>query len=614
MNVEPSKRVGDYEIIGVLGRGGMGNVFKVRNVLSDRTEAMKILLPDLANGQELADRFRREIKVLASLDHPNIAAFRTALTWDNCLVMIMEYVEGMTLATRVAKGPLPLAEAVDYTQQVLAALAYAHARHIIHRDVKPANIMVTAQQVIKLMDFGIARCASDATMTMTGTTLGSLYYMSPEQVKGEPVDERSDLYSLGITVYELLTGKRPFEESSDYSIMAAQINKQPKPPILLRTDLPAGLSDIIMKAVTKEPAQRFQSANEFSQALTGLALTRQLATIPREILSPPSLTPTLFAAATKSIPVIATGPSEDASPRAQGAVQSPAPYPEPEPTPDQNAVASAVRTRTPYRGLYMSLGALIVLIVLIAAGLYLPRRNVAHSAPPAQVSNIPAKDLNPAITAGVSNVGASPATAQPGDNSANPHPRESGSSSSSSAPPTSNAQEAALPKQQPNQPAPPAAGSASASSNGHRINSLPPLIQSHTETTERLGTTAVSKATPDASATVGASPNTTLMNAQASTTTAADPEWSSQHAALEDDFDRLSGRAESINGSLNALRDAQQVQGLGLRGDVAASQARMQRYLNHAQSALNSQNASDLKKYLGLAQTEIENLEKFLGR
>src|SRR5215469_13401355 len=134
MNGERNPRVGEYEIVAVLDRGGMGNVFKVRNVISDRIEAMKVLLPDMAGRQELAERFRREIKILASLDHPNIAALRTALSWDNRLVMIMEYVEGVTLEARLTGGPLPVTEAVTCTDEVLRALAYAHGRRIIHRD------------------------------------------------------------------------------------------------------------------------------------------------------------------------------------------------------------------------------------------------------------------------------------------------------------------------------------------------------------------------------------------------------------------------------------------------------------------------------------------------
>ena len=197
------KRLGDYEILNVLGSGGMGRVYKARNVITDRVEAMKVLLPDLQGHEDVAARFQREIKVLAALNHPNIATLHTALTIDNQLVMIMEYVEGESLSARLNHGPIPVADALNYLDQVLNALSYAHNRHVIHRDIKPANMMLTPEGVVKLMDFGIARTQGESNkLTATGSTLGSLNYMSPEQVKGEATDERSDLYSLGISLYE----------------------------------------------------------------------------------------------------------------------------------------------------------------------------------------------------------------------------------------------------------------------------------------------------------------------------------------------------------------------------------------------------------------------------
>src|SRR5450755_1203423 len=174
MTEEAGKRIGDYQILNELGSGGMGRVYRVRNVISDRIEAMKVLLPDLAGRQELATRFLREIKLMASLNHPNIAQLRTAFTADNQLVMIMEYVEGTTLAEKLEHGAIPIPDALNYTGQVLSALSYAHQQHIIHRDIKPANIMLTPQGVVKLMDFGIARAGEERNLTMTGTTLGSL--------------------------------------------------------------------------------------------------------------------------------------------------------------------------------------------------------------------------------------------------------------------------------------------------------------------------------------------------------------------------------------------------------------------------------------------------------
>ena len=295
------QRVGDYEVLGVLGAGGMGKVYRVRNTISERVEAMKILLPNLASKKELADRFLREIKVLASLDHPNIAAFRTALTLNDQLVMIMEYVEGVTLASRLAQGPVVVADAVNYADQVLAALAYAHNLGVIHRDIKPANMMLTPKGVIKLMDFGIARPSSElddkTAMTVAGTTLGSLNYMPPEQVKGEAVDGRSDIYSLGVSLYELVTGQLPFRGDSGYALMAAQIKEIPKPPITVRPDLPAPLNEIILIALAKDPANRFQSADAFRTALKSafgpapMPVTQTESIAPAATLTGPELHP-----------------------------------------------------------------------------------------------------------------------------------------------------------------------------------------------------------------------------------------------------------------------------------------------------------------------------------
>src|SRR5271166_1295830 len=287
MSEEATKRIGDYEILGVLGEGGMGKVFKVRNVISDRIEAMKVLLPDLAGRQDLADRFLREIKLLAGLNHPNIAALRTALTLNNQLVMVMEYVEGTTLATRLEQGPIPPADAVNYVDQVLGALSYAHRQKVIHRDIKPANMMLTPEGVVKLMDFGIARSGTDRGLTMTGTTMGSLYYMSPEQVKGQATDQRSDLYSLGVSLYEMLTGQRPFRGTSDYALMAAQLEQPPKPPIELRPGLPPALNEIILLAMDKDPAKRFQTADAFRNALKSVGNLPAAA----GALSPPASVP-----------------------------------------------------------------------------------------------------------------------------------------------------------------------------------------------------------------------------------------------------------------------------------------------------------------------------------
>src|ERR1019366_3619951 len=235
-----------------------------------------VLLPDLVNQPDLADRFLREIKVQASLVHPNIAGLHTAVRVDNQLLMLMEFVEGVTLDQKLKDGPLPAAEAVNYVMQVLAALEYAHPRGVVHRDIKPGNMMLTPGGVVKLMDFGIARSATDHKLTQTGTTVGSLYYMSPEQIQGVAApDARSDLYSVGVSLYELVTGKKPFDGDSQFAIMSAHLAGTPVPPVTVDPRLPKMLNDVILMSVAKDAGARFQTAAALRNALANVAAGMQ---------------------------------------------------------------------------------------------------------------------------------------------------------------------------------------------------------------------------------------------------------------------------------------------------------------------------------------------------
>lgn len=283
--------VGDYQVIGVLGRGGMGKVFQVRNRLSDRVEAMKVVLPGYEEDPDLVGRFLREIKVLATLEHPNIAVLRTALQVGNRILMIMEFVDGVNLQDKLGDGPLPLADAVACVRQVLRALAFAHARHVIHRDIKPPNILMTSAGLVKLTDFGIARSVgSDGTLTGTGMAIGSVSYMSPEQVQGGTADERSDLYSLGVTFYEAVTGRRPFEGDNAYAIMHAQLEGDAVSPSERNPAIPPALAAVILKAMARAPEQRFQTAAEFEKALAAFG-TAELATATVVSLAPAGFDP-----------------------------------------------------------------------------------------------------------------------------------------------------------------------------------------------------------------------------------------------------------------------------------------------------------------------------------
>ena len=340
MDYAIGSRAGDYEILEVLGAGGMGKIYKVRNIISDRVEAMKVLLPNLEGDPELADRFFREIKVQASLEHPNIAALYTALRLDNQLVMLMEYVEGITLDALLKQGPIPIDKAVDYIAQVLSALSYAHghAHGIVHRDLKPANMILTPKGVVKLMDFGIAKLGVDRKLTQTGATVGSLYYMSPEQIKGATdLDSRSDLYSLGVSLYEIVTGARPFQGDSEYSIMAAHLEKNPVPPIEIDSSMPPALSEIVLMSIEKDPAKRFQTADAFRTALLNAGA--------RTAAPPP--------------------------PPPRVAIATPPPRIVP-PPPLMPPPAAPVR-RGGHRGLYLALGSLVTIILLVLAAMQLPK-------------------------------------------------------------------------------------------------------------------------------------------------------------------------------------------------------------------------------------------------
>lgn len=336
MKLETGNRVGDYEILSVLGSGGMGQVYSARNIISGRIEAMKILLPNYAAEPQLLERFSAEIRILAALDHPNIAQLRTAFEYENQLVMIMEFVEGVTLEKRATEGPIPLNEVLAYSDQVLSALSYAHSKGVTHRDIKPGNIMITSHDLIKLMDFGIAKSSADlerTQLTCPGTTLGSVYYMSPEQVRGDTVDPRSDIYSFGVTLYEMLTGLRPFQAETAYALLNAHLNEAPEPPDLVNPMISPELNNIVLRAMSKAPDRRFQTAEEFRAALCNLKEAGAECNAP------------------KPIPIRAAVSSEGPA----------APQPK------------------SYRGLWLSLGAGSAILAMILAATFVPRMVATHA-------------------------------------------------------------------------------------------------------------------------------------------------------------------------------------------------------------------------------------------
>jgi eukaryotic-like serine/threonine-protein kinase len=589
-------RKGDYLILGTLGAGGMGKVYKVRNTLSDRVEAMKVLLPDLSEQQELADRFLREIKVLASLHHPNIAELRTALTIGNQLVMIMEYVEGTTLASRLQQGDVRYADALVYFDQVLAALACAHSQRIVHRDIKPANIMLAPFGVVKLMDFGIARSGNDMGLTMTGTTLGSVAYMSPEQVRCEPLDGRSDLYSVGVSLYETITGQRPYVSDNNFEVMQAHLQVPPTAPIELKPDIPPGLNQLILMAMAKNPAQRFQTADAMRGALRSVAPVLGEPT-PFAPMIPPESTldvgaPQTSHPSTPSAPRAVTARPLTAQPitarpvTARPLTAQPLHQPPTTPVPPlaptiplagsashySQAEASASRIATAQASagnrspLYITLSVVIVLLVLTAAGFGAKRWMDARSS--------------------------ESATTTPADNST---PDVQTIPAADPAPTT------------PNKPIEASSGKRHASTAQVAQNPAPqrntPQQQTPPPTPAAPQQTVAQQPTPVAQPSSNAPPDHRAAEQSARKTVAS----VAQLAALEhEEFDDLSKRDNKVDARIAALPQQP-------GADVARSQQMARNELVLAQRALQQGDIQNAQKYMEQAEADITKIEKLIG-
>jgi predicted Ser/Thr protein kinase len=261
-------QLGNYRVIARLGEGGMGTVYRATDTMLDRDVALKVLRPELARQAALVERFRAEAVALARLRHEHIAALYGLDRQGDELVMVMEYVSGETLEARLAReGKMSWQQAVPVLRGVLAALGHAHVRGVVHRDIKPANVMVDAEGTVKVMDFGIARLMGENRQTRAGVAIGTPSYMAPEQLRGEDVDGRTDLYAAGALLYELLTGRVAFQADSDYSLMMQQLHEAPAAPSTITGGVPRALDAAVARAMAKKPAQRYPSATDFSRAL-----------------------------------------------------------------------------------------------------------------------------------------------------------------------------------------------------------------------------------------------------------------------------------------------------------------------------------------------------------
>jgi serine/threonine-protein kinase len=258
---------GRYRVLRKLGGGGMADVYLCEDLTLGRRVALKVLLQRFLNDPTFVERFRREAKAAAGLNHPNLVSIYDWGEVDGTYYIVMEYVEGETLKDLIRRrGRLSGNESVAVAMQLLAAVEFAHRSGIVHRDIKPQNVMLDRGGTVKVMDFGIAR-AGDSGMTEAGSILGTAQYLAPEQAKGQPVDERSDLYSVGVVLYEMLTGTVPFKGDSAVTVALKHVSEVPREPAELVPGMPYALNQIVLKAMAKDPADRYQSAAEFARDL-----------------------------------------------------------------------------------------------------------------------------------------------------------------------------------------------------------------------------------------------------------------------------------------------------------------------------------------------------------
>src|SRR5882762_5979965 len=278
MSLKPGTKLGPYEIQSLLGAGGMGELYRARYTRLDRTVAIKILLKGLAETPEVRQRFEREARAVSSLNHPHICALYDVGHQDGIEYLVMEYVEGETLAARIERGPLPSADLLRYAAQIADALDKAHRQGIVHRDMKPGNVMLTKAGA-KLLDFGLAKSGEilqgdmgssptvSRALTAQGTIVGTMQYMSPEQLEGKDAGARSDIFSFGAMLYEMATGKKAFEAKSQASLIASILKEDPRPMRELQPMTPLLLEQIVKTCLAKDPDERPQSAHDLKLEL-----------------------------------------------------------------------------------------------------------------------------------------------------------------------------------------------------------------------------------------------------------------------------------------------------------------------------------------------------------
>jgi serine/threonine-protein kinase len=387
------EQVSSYRLEEEIARGGMGIVYRGVHTVFDEVVAIKAIFPELTLNPLLRERFLNEAKIQRRLQHPNIVQIREFLIDQGMFYIVMEFVEGETLTERLRQRgrPMLVSEAADIFHQALEGLGYAHSHGVIHRDIKPSNIMLTREGVAKLTDFGIARALGSAKLTSTGTAMGTPAYMSPEQILGNKLDRRCDIYSLGITLYEMITGRLPFEQprnaESEFPILAAHIHKQPTPPSLWEPGIPVAMEAAILKALAKLPENRYDSCQEFQAALAPFALApTRIVSVPPEMEARQAAGPALVPKPPPTQPEL--------RPLPKGLPPLP-PRPQFKPPPKQG------------RGLVgterLMAAALLLIVVVLAWGIWRRVKTVVSETAPQEAINAPINPQGPASVSNMSN-------------------------------------------------------------------------------------------------------------------------------------------------------------------------------------------------------------------
>src|SRR5215469_2993623 len=276
--------IAHYRVLELIGRGAMGVVYKALDVNLDRLVAIKVMSAESRSDPDFVERFRQEARAQGALNHPNVALLFDYFVHDGAPVAVMEFIDGESLEQLIRRrGAIPASEAIPLFKQALRGVAAAHRAGIVHRDLKPANLMVTRDAIVKVMDFGIAKRQGVTGATKASTSIGSPLYMAPEQILGRTIDRRTDVYGLGITLYELLSGYRPFNTrgKAEYLVLDAHVNDLPEPPTVYRYGIPQPIVEAVMRSLAKDPNARFQSAEDFMNALPDVSAAAPNAAVPR---------------------------------------------------------------------------------------------------------------------------------------------------------------------------------------------------------------------------------------------------------------------------------------------------------------------------------------------